>query len=264
MRLRALGKALLLAVLCVSAGFGQSRHLSTWSIVAVDPKTGDVGVAGATCLPGQHADAIAALVPGKGAAAVQAFWDLANRDNAYQLLRQGESAEGIVRRLTDRNYDTSVDDRQYGVVTISNGAVKVAAFTGKEDMAWAGSQQDPENGVTVQGNILASPEVVRNALAAFKRGGAMSDRLMNGLEAGSAAGGDIRCNNAKVRQTAASAFIIFAHGGDPPYAALDIGSTDDGTGKGPWLDISVVEPEFGPNPVTELRRRYDLWKRNRR
>jgi uncharacterized Ntn-hydrolase superfamily protein len=150
------------------------------------------------------------------------------------------------------------------VVTINDGVVRVAGFTGKEDMAWAGSQQDVEAGVTVQGNILASPEVVRNALAAFKSRGTMPERLMAALEAGSAAGGDIRCNNAKVRQTAASAFIIVAHGGDPTYAAADIGSTDSDKGKGPWLDISVVERQFGLNPVKELRRRFDQWRRNLR
>src|SRR5438552_992544 len=59
-----------------SCSIGVHVHLSTWSIVAVDPKTGDVGVAGASCVPQTHVDAIAALVPGKGAAAIQAFWDL--------------------------------------------------------------------------------------------------------------------------------------------------------------------------------------------
>src|ERR1051326_1405202 len=81
-----------------------AARLSTWTLVGVDLNNGDVGVAGATCLPNQHADAVAALVPGKGAAAVQAFWDLGNRNNVYQLLQQGETAEEIIHRMTDRNY----------------------------------------------------------------------------------------------------------------------------------------------------------------
>src|SRR5688500_7689422 len=52
---------------------GQSNTLDmTWSVVAADPATGDVGVAMASCVPGTLADALAALVPGKGAAATQA------------------------------------------------------------------------------------------------------------------------------------------------------------------------------------------------
>jgi uncharacterized Ntn-hydrolase superfamily protein len=240
---------------------GHSARLSTWTIVGVDLKTGDVGVAGATCLPGQHADAVAVLVPGKGAAAVQAFWDMDNRNKVYELLRAGDTADEIVRRVIDRVYDNDVDDRQYGVVTMKNGVVQIESFTGKGAIPWAGSRQDRATGVTVQGNILASPEVVSAALRAFQEDGSLEDRLIRGLEAGSAAGGDVRCNSGHVRQTAASAFILVAHGGDLPYSAPDLGVTDQDTSRAPWLDISVIEPQFGPNPVQELRKRFDQWRR---
>jgi uncharacterized Ntn-hydrolase superfamily protein len=234
--------------------------LSTWTIVAGDAKTGDVGVAGATCLPDQHSDAVAVLVPGKGAAAVQAFWDLENRNKVYELLRSGSSAGGIIRAVTDRAYDNDVDERQYGVVTLTDGAVQIESFTGKETIRWSGSLQNRATGVTVQGNILVSAEVVSGALRAFQEGGRLEDRLIRGLEAGSAAGGDVRCNSPQVRQTAASAFILVAHRGDSPYVAADLGVTDQGSSKAPWLDISVVEPQFGANPVKELRRQYDQWR----
>jgi uncharacterized Ntn-hydrolase superfamily protein len=253
---------ILFAVTAMAPGYPTA--LSTWTIAGVDLKTGDVGVAGATCLPNQHADAIAALVPGKGVAAVQAFWDLDNRNWVYELLRAGEPATEIVRRITDRKYDNGVEDRQYGIVTMKNGAVQIAAFTGKEAIDWAGSQQDKASGVTVQGNILASPLVVASAMRAFQQDGSLEDRLMRALEAGSAAGGDVRCNSGHVMQTAASAFILVAHGPDQPYAAADLGVTDQGTSKAPWLDISVIETQFGPNPVKELRRRFDDWSKTRR
>jgi len=234
-----------------------SARLSTWTVAAVDPATGDVGVAGASCVPGMHIDAVAALVPGKGVAAVQAFWDLENRNKVYELLRAGIPADEILRRVTDRTFDRGIEDRQYGVITIGNGPAKVAAFTGKETMAWAGSQHDSALSVTVQGNILVGPEVVANALQSFKSERVLSDRLMRALEAGSAAGGDLRCNNNRVRQTASTAFILVARSGDPPYAAKDLGITDQGTSRAPWLAISVREPAFGRNPVVELRKRYD-------
>src|SRR5262245_12352548 len=131
-----------------------AARLSTWTIVAVDPKTGDVGVAGATCLPSTYADAIAALVPGKGAAAVQAFWDLDNRNKVVALLREGKSADEILHEVTNPSFDSGFNDRQYGVITMSRGTAKVAAFTGKETFAWSGSEQDISRAVTVQGNIL--------------------------------------------------------------------------------------------------------------
>ncbi len=249
----------------LSAASRHSVPMSTWTIVAIDPMAGDVGVAGASCLPSTHADAIAVLVPGKGAAVAQAMWDLENRNMVYDLLRGDVSAARIVRQVTDRVHDNAVDDRQYGVVTMRQGAVDIAAFTGSGDFKWAGSRQDANRAVSVQGNTLVGSLVVDNALRAFKtdRDGAntLPDRLMRALEAGSAAGGDVRCNNSRVRQTAAAAFVLFARGGDPAYAAVDLGATDQGTARAPWLAISVAERQFGPNPVVELRGRYDVWRR---
>src|SRR3954462_13027679 len=74
--------------------------LSTWSIVAADPVTGDVGVAGASCVA-MYADGIAALVRGKGAAVAQALLDLENRNVVFDGLVAGDSAEAVVRKVTD-------------------------------------------------------------------------------------------------------------------------------------------------------------------
>jgi len=204
-------------------------------------------------------------VPGKGAAAVQARLSVPNRNTVYRLLQEGNLAEAIIQRVSDRAFDALVELRQYGIVTLNNGSVKAAAFTGKNTMHWAGSQQDISMGVTVQGNILVGEAVVADAMDAFKRSdaegyNALPDRLMRALEAGSPAGGDRRCNNNQVMQTAATAFIMVARGGDQPYAARDFGITDMGTLNAPWLAISVVKPEFGSNPIPELRERYNVWR----
>src|SRR5580765_7814752 len=84
--------------------------LSTWSIVAADPLTGDVGVAGASCVA-MYADGIAALVPGKGAGVAQALLDLENRNLVFDRLVAGDSADEVVRKVTDRSYDNGVEDR---------------------------------------------------------------------------------------------------------------------------------------------------------
>ena len=244
---------------------GQSVQTNTWTIVAVDATTGDVGVAGASCVPNTHADALAALVPGKGAAATQARFTMENRNRVFQLLQEGVLADEIIRQVSDPKSDSRVEDRQYGVVTINNGSTSAKAFTGSNNPEWSGTQQDIGMSVTIQGNTLVGEAVVANAMLAFKSDSnldhnTLPDRLMRALEAGSAAGGDSRCNNAQVEQTAATAFILVARGIDEPYATRRIGITDMGTTDAPWLAISATESQFGPNPLNELRKLYDDWR----
>ena len=248
--------------------------MTTWSVVAADPKTGDVGIAMASCVANTLADGLAALVPGKGAAATQAAFDIDNRNRVYNALKEGASAEEVIRRVSDPAADAKLGSRQYGVVTISNGIAHTAGFTGQPMLAgdttggrtWASVHGDSAMGVSVQGNTLASHQVVDNALAAFEWNdpagfNQLSDRLIRAVEAGSAAGGDVRCNNATTRQTAATAMILVARGTDQPYAAEKIGMSDQGTPNAPWLAISVTLAKGGDNPLLALRQRYDAWRR---
>jgi uncharacterized Ntn-hydrolase superfamily protein len=249
--------------------------MTTWSVVAVDPKTGDVGVAVSSCVQ-SYGDAVAALVPGKGAAATQAGFDIKNRNKVFEAIKEGLTAEEVIARVTDPAWDKDTDRRQYGVLTMHNGFVRAAGFTtpvrqgtilGDDGISrFAGVMADPSRGVSAQGNTLASYEVVQRPLdtyrwddpAGFNK---LSDRLMRAIEAGSIAGGDVRCNKENIRQTTSMAAILVARGGDPPYAAENIGMTDAGTKKAPWLDLSVRAEAGGENPLLELRRQYDRWRR---
>ena len=255
--------------------YPSEMDMTTWSVVGVDPKTGDVGVAVASCVP-SHGDAVAALVPGKGAAATQAGFDVKNRNKVFDAIKQGLTAEEVIAQVTDSNWDSQTDRRQYGVLTMHNGFVRAAGFTtptrqgmtnGEDGVArFAGVMADPSRGVSSQGNTLASSEVVQRPLdayrwedpAGFNR---LPDRLMRAIEAGSIAGGDVRCNQGSVRQTTSMAAILVARGTDPPYAAENIGMTDAGTDKAPWLNLSVRTERGGENPLLELRRQYDRWRR---
>jgi uncharacterized Ntn-hydrolase superfamily protein len=251
-------------------------EMTTWSVAGIDPRTGDVGVASASCVP-NFADALAALVPGKGAGATQASFDIDNRNVVYRAIQEGLTAEEVIARVTAPANDTAINRRQYGVVTLNNGQVHVAGFTAPvrlgmvnpEDGStprWAGVRADAQYGVTVQGNTLASEEVVSKGLEAFRWQdpagfNTITDRLMRALEAGAVYGGDVRCNTENTRQTAAMAFIVAARGTDAPYAAEAIGMSDQGTDKAPWLAISVRGERGGDNPLLELRLRYDRWRR---
>ncbi len=229
-----------------SARHTNSPHLdqldmTTWSVVGVDAATGDVGVAMASCVPNTLADALAALVPGKGAAATQAAFDVNNRNKVFAALKEGASADEIIRRVSDSTTDARLGSRQFGVVTMSGGKAQTAGFTGQPMLngaaavngmkPWAGIRSDASRGVSAQGNTLASESVVANALAAFKWEdptgfNQLSDRLIRAIEAGSIAGGDVRCNTATTRQTAATAMILVARGKDAPYATEKIGMSD--------------------------------------
>ena len=249
--------------------------MTTWSIVGVDPKTGAVGVAVASCVTRQG-DAVAALVPGKGAAATQAGFDIKNRNKVFEAIQQGLTAEEVIAQVTNPKWDKETDRRQYGVLTLHNGFVRAAGFTtpSRQGMSvgedgvprFAGVMADPSRGVSSQGNTLAGAEVVQRPLDAYRWEdpagfNTLPDRLMRALEAGSIAGGDVRCNQGSVRQTTSMAAILVARGGDPPYATENIGMTDAGTGKAPWLNLSVLVERGGDNPLLDLRRQYDRWRR---
>jgi uncharacterized Ntn-hydrolase superfamily protein len=230
----------------------------------------------ASCVQNTLADALAALVPGKGAAATQASFDVANRNRVFEALKQGLPAEEIIKRVTDTTVDARIGSRQYGVVTMSGGTVQTAGFTGKPMLdgaaapnptRYAGVKANASRGVSAQGNTLVSEAVVGNSLAAFVWDdpvgfNLLPDRLIRAMEAGSIAGSDVRCNSDSVRQTAATAMIVVARGTDPPYATERIGMSDQGTPNAPWLAISVTVARGGDNPLLELRRRYDVWRRS--
>jgi len=250
---------------------------ATWSIVAVDPTTREVGVAGASCIASAHV--IAGIAPGRGVIAAQAIPSFALRDRGVALLAEGASPRAVIAALTSPELDSfaGVDTsrlRQYGVAALGFEA-EPAAFTGSWTFDWQSQAQAP--GVSVQGNLLASPELAERALAAFTApppagAAALADRLLRALEAGAAAGGDARC---LPEQAALSAFLIVAAPGDPPASpSLHLVFPDDtGEWNSPlrllagelaqrwrrWRGEPTERVPGDPerNPVRELRRRYE-------
>lgn len=83
---------------------------------------------------------------------------------------------------------------------------------------------------------------------------------MYALEAASAVGGDNRCNRKDFQQTAQAAFIAVAKADQPPFAGTLIKDPDPDNSALPWLLISVIEAKGVPNPLLELRSKYDTWR----
>lgn len=158
----------------------------TFSIVAFDPQTGDVGIAVASKFP-----AVGAVVPwleaGVGAVATQSFVNAMYGPDGLGMLRGGKDPATAVRLLTEADDQRTV--RQLGMVDCEGRA---ATFTGAECLDWAGGVIG--DGVAIQGNILAGPQVVAAMEQAWlaTAGVPLVERLMAALLAGDRAGGDRR------------------------------------------------------------------------
>jgi uncharacterized Ntn-hydrolase superfamily protein len=201
------------------------RPVSTYSIVARDPATGELGVAVQS-----HWFSVGALVPwaeaGVGAVATQSFVDVSYGPLGLDLMRGGKSApEALVALLrTDKNRDV----RQVAMIDAEG---QVAAHTGTKCIAMAGHHVG-EN-YSAQANLMEKNTVWDAMAKAFETAsGDLTDRLLAALEAAQAEGGDIRG-----RQSAA---ILVVRG--------------KSTGR-PWADRVVdLRVEDNPHPVQELKR----------
>ncbi len=216
----------------------------TWSVVAVDPATREVGVAGASCIGGSQI--IAALAPGRGAIAAQAMSNLAGRDVGAALLAAGIAPRAVLASVADADFDSAFGLlpshrlRQYGAAALG---FEGASYTGAWTIGWAGSRTGP--GVAVQGNMLVGSGVVEASFCAYQASAGcwLGDRLLRALEAGAGPGGDRRCEPA---QAALSAFVSVARPQDRAEA--------------PILWLTAPEQRKGEgNPVALLRRAYDAW-----
>lgn len=159
---------------------------STFSIVAADPASGEVGVAVAS-----RFFAVGTVVPfakaGVGAVATQSFANTTYGPRGLELLERGVAADEVVKILT--RGDDGRDQRQLGVISASGVA---ATYSGAKCNAWAGGRSGPN--YAVQGNILAGEAVVISMERAFleSKGKTLAERLYAAIVAGDAAGGDAR------------------------------------------------------------------------
>jgi len=188
---------------------------ATWSIIAVDSATQEVGIAGASCYPGSAV--IAAIVPGKGVVTAQGLTSIIGRDYAVSRLLQGDTAARIIEAVRSSEVD---EDwffyrwmRQYGIVSLNGNSLETSVYTGALTLPYRGSRQG--DNFSAQGNVLRDGvlDEVYAAFTASFRTGSLANALLVALKAGSSAGGDRRCSQS---QTALSAFLIVAKPEDQP------------------------------------------------
>lgn len=215
--------------LFISFAVAGEPKVHTFSIVAFDPETGDLGVAVESKYFG-----VGSVVPwakaGVGAVATQSLAKVGYGPDGLVLMEQGKSAADALAELLAKDGRREV--RQVGMVDAKG---RVASHTGAECIAWAGNRVG-EN-FTVQGNLLAGEAVVKAMSDAFEKArasgeGELAEWLMRALEAGQAAGGDRR------GQQSAALLVVRAHGGP--------GGDNDR-----YVDLRV---EDHPEPIVELAR----------
>jgi uncharacterized Ntn-hydrolase superfamily protein len=238
----------ILALCAVAWALAPSAASATWSIVAVDPETGDVGGAIASCvdLPSRYYDddgvlTLFALVPGVGAGVSQAEINLRAPPRIVSDLEAGRSAAETIEDLTG-DFDAEPEVRQHAVVRLDDPAAP-AAFTGRETLAWSG--HETARGVSVQGNILVAADVVADSLAAYLAAGdaPLSDRLVQGLLAGGREGGDSRCS---AEQSALFAQVT-VRGSDGALTTRTV-RVEEGDGSNPVELLAAGQTSDPPEP----------------
>jgi uncharacterized Ntn-hydrolase superfamily protein len=202
----------------------------TFSIVALDPANGDLGVAVASKFP-----CVGAVVPwaraGVGAVATQSWANTDFGPDGLGLMGGGLPADAALDAVLEPDADR--EERQVGFVDARGGA---ASFTGANCMDWAGGRTG--DGFAVQGNILASGDVVAALAQTYARTeGDLCDRLLAALLAADAAGGDRRG-----KQSAALLVVREAGGYE--------GRNDR------YIDLRVDDH---PDAPSELARLFTVW-----
>ena len=207
----------------------------TFSIVAFDPATGDLGVAVESKYFG-----VGSVVPwaraGVGAVATQAQAKVGYGSEGLRLMESGKSSQEALDAMLAADPEREV--RQVGIVDAQG---RPAAHTGKECLVWAGHRTGLH--FTVQGNLLASEKVIPAMAEAYENaqkveGSELADWLLAALQAAQAEGGDRR------GQQSAAILVVRAHGGP--------GGDNDR-----YIDLRV---EDHPTPITELGRLLELHK----
>lgn len=210
---------LLSASLFVLLSLSSFSAYATWSIIAVDRATGEIGIAGASCT--FDVSGIASLVPGKGAIVVQAASNYFARMQGVSELQNGSSAEAILEVMKAEKF--APERQQYGVILLQENT-KPLVYSGNEIKQWRGSKVGDD--VAVLGNILVGEEVANKAYNAFNhtRDAAFSNRVMSALKAGEEASGDNRC----AKQAARSAFISIYNPESDAITKLSVYGTEEG------------------------------------
>ncbi|HEX5058059.1 MAG TPA: DUF1028 domain-containing protein [Kofleriaceae bacterium] len=216
---------------------------ATYSIVATDTATRQVGGAVTSCVGTLSVSIVYGGVPGKGAVHAQAQLGGPGKNAAVMQLGMDVDPAAIITSITATAFDANAQRRQYGIVDLM---ARSAGFTGTQTSPFTDDRQAQIGTYTysVQGNILTSAAVLDQAAASFQTQGCdLADKLMLALEAGAQNGeGDSRCTGSGIPSD--SAF-------------LEVDREGEAAGTYLRLDVTNTSPQ---SPLVLLRAQYDAWR----
>ena len=224
----------------------QVKSQDTFSIVALDPGTGEVGSAGASCVdlidyPTYPADFLGELFPGLGAINTQAWYLAANQANARNRMNLGDTPSEIIEWLVANDAQNQPGKRQYGIVAFVDGEPESAAHTGE-------STDDYKNHIlgynyAMQGNILRGPEVLDSMKSYFENAqGDLACQLMAALQGAKMIGADERCTS---------------NGTSALFAFIKVAQPDDVFGNPSFVLTVKTAENAGIEPIDSLQVLFD-------
>lgn len=221
----------------------------TFSVVAYDPVSGQIGGAATSCYGG-HINFLNDIIRSPsgtllGAIHTQAAYNSCNQDRVRTRMLAGDTPAQIISYIQANDCQGNNSTRQYGIVGIaSNGSITTAGFTGSSNGNWAGhiTGIDPNTGMhyAIQGNILDAStggagrqDILNDMESSFRNAtGTLANKLMAALQGAKRVGGDSRCVNSG--NSGLASFIRVLRPSDPigtPYINLSV-----------YPNISLVEP----------------------
>jgi len=232
----------LITLLLISSN--QSLAQDTFSIVAVDTVTGEIGSAGASCVGaiyGVGAFILSDVIEGIGAIHTQAAYLPQNQQNAHNRMLEGLTPQQIIDWLVANDAQGNPTIRQYGVVDLTRNG-ESAGYTGVNCTDYKNHVTGP--GYAIQGNILLGPIIIDTMQTTFlNTEGPLADRLMSTLQAAKIIGADTRC--ASRGTSSESGFVKVVRIGD---------------GNTPYLQIVVPDTPAGTDPIDVLQGMFNNWK----
>jgi len=223
-----------------------AKSQDTFSIVAVDPETGEVGSAGASCVdllpyPDYRNGFLGELFPGVGAINTQAYYLASNQVNARNRMNLGDTPNEIIAWLEANDVQNHPEVRQYGVVAFVDSEPQSAAYTGIETDNEKGHITGPN--YSIQGNILTGLHVLDSIEARFLRAdGDLACKLMAALQGANIVGADSRCAS---------------NGTSSLFAFVKVSVPGDAFGEPTYLYEVITADNAGIEPIDSLQIVFD-------
>jgi len=241
--------------------------MATWSICVIDVRTGEVVVAGATCIADFYLpQPIACVAVGKGGGASQSFVLHNAKGWMFEGFNNGDSPDQILTYIQANG--TNLGVRQLGIVGLEGPPVTYTG-NGCGDAATGAAGVVGDLRYAIQGNVLSDESVVFAAEEVLRNStGDLGQRVMLAMETAAALGGDGRCscpgsvpcgNPSGFTYSAYTSFLIVARHGDTDSTTCAV--TNNNCSNGDYYGLVHYEGNnTTPDPVDALRRKYEIWR----